>query len=124
VHDEFDMNCEIKIMVVIHLTKLKNLVGKKVVGVNGESIGEVKDVEFDTTDTTNWRISSMEVKLNDKAAMELGLKASGRSVGGLSRNTGTDTAYLPVELISAMGDVITVNKTLNEMTEGHLIHAH
>jgi hypothetical protein len=51
------------------------------------------------------------------AAMELGLKASGRSVGGLSQNTGTDTAYLPVELVSALGDVITVNKTLNEMTK-------
>ena len=51
-------------MVVIILTKLKNLVGKKVVGVNGESIGEVKDVEFDTT---NWRISDMELKLDEKA---------------------------------------------------------
>ncbi len=108
-------------MVVIILTKLKNLVGKKIVGVNGESIGEVKDVEFDTA---TWRISAMELKLDEKAAMALGLKSSGRSMAGLSRNTGTDTAYLPVELISAMGDIITVNKTLNEMTEGHLIHAH
>jgi sporulation protein YlmC with PRC-barrel domain len=40
------------------LAKLKNIVGKKVVGVNGDSIGEVKDVEFDTT---TWKTSDLEV---------------------------------------------------------------
>ena len=102
------------------LVRLKMLVGKKVVGVNGESIGEVKDVEFDTT---TWKITDIELKLGDKAAMMLGLKGSGRNFGGL-RSTGTDTAYMPVEIISSIGDVVTVNKSLNDMTEGHLIHAH
>jgi sporulation protein YlmC with PRC-barrel domain len=102
------------------LAKLKNIVGKKVVGVNGDSIGEVKDVEFDTT---TWKTTDLEVKLNDKAAMMLGLKGSGRSIGGL-RSTGTDTVYMPVEIISAISDVVTVNKTLNEMAESHVMHAH
>jgi hypothetical protein len=55
--------------------------------------------------------------------MTLGLKGSGRSMGGL-RSTGTDTAYMPVEIISAISDVVTVNKTLNEMAEGHIMHSH
>ncbi len=100
------------------LVSLNLLTGKKVVGVNGDDIGEVKDVEFDMN---KWTISDLQVKLSDKAAVELGLKTHSGGMVGISRSKGSDRVYMPVELISAVGDVITINKSLIEITEGKLV---
>ncbi len=96
---------------------MNDLKGKKVVGVNGDAIGEVKDVEFDLT---TWSITSVLLKLSDKAAAELGYKVSG-SIGPLSLTHGHRSVFMPVELISAISDVITINKTLLEITKDHLV---
>jgi sporulation protein YlmC with PRC-barrel domain len=100
------------------LVSVNNLTNKKVVGVNGDAIGEVKDVEFDMT---TWRITNLQLKLSDKAASELGYTKTSRSLGSLSLVQGSKTVFMPVELISAVSDVITINKTLLEITEGHLV---
>jgi sporulation protein YlmC with PRC-barrel domain len=100
------------------LVGLNLLTGKKVIGVNGDELGEVKDVEFDMG---KWTISDILVKLSDKAAVELGFKTHGGSIVGISRSKGSDTVYMPVELVSAVGDVITINKSLIEIAEGKLV---
>jgi sporulation protein YlmC with PRC-barrel domain len=102
---------------VIFLVSVNDLKGKKIVGVNGDAIGEVKDVEFDLT---TWRVTNVLLKLSDKAAVELGYKISG-SVGPLSLTHGHRSVFMPVELISAISDVITINKTLLEITKDHLV---
>jgi sporulation protein YlmC with PRC-barrel domain len=38
------------------LVSANYLEGKKVVGLNGDAIGEVKDVEFDLT---NWKVTNL-----------------------------------------------------------------
>lgn len=102
----------------ILLGSLNLLTGKKVVSVNGDAIGEVKDAEFDLT---TWKISDLQLKLSDKAAVELGYKTHSGSLAGISRSKGTDTVYMPVELISAVGDVITINKSLIEIAKGKIV---
>ena len=34
---------------------------------------------------------------------------------------GSKSVFMPVELVSAIADVITINKTLLEITEGQLV---
>lgn len=105
-------------LLVIFLVRMNDLKGKKVIGVNGDSIGEVKDVEFDLT---TWKITSILLKLSDKAASELGYKKTSGSLGPLSLTHGGSSVYLPVEIISAISDIITINKTLVEITEDQLV---
>ncbi len=100
------------------MVSVNDLTGKKVVGVNGDAIGEVKDVEFDLT---TWRITSLLLKLTEKAATELGYKKTTGSLGPISMTHGSKSVFMPVELVSAIADVITINKTLLEITEGQLV---
>jgi sporulation protein YlmC with PRC-barrel domain len=92
--------------------------GKKVVGVNGDAIGEVKDVEFDME---TWKITNLLLKLSDKAAAELGYTKTSGSLGALSVTRGSKTVFMPVELISSISDVITINKTLLEIAQSQLL---
>ena len=94
------------------------ITGKKVIGVNGDSIGEVKDAEFDST---SWRIKSLLLELTDKAATELGYTRTSGSVGAISMKRGNRTVFMPIELVASIGDVITVNKTLIEMEQGQFL---
>ncbi len=103
---------------MIFLVSVNELTGKKVVGVNGDSIGDVKDVEFDMQ---TWKITHVLLKLTEKAAVEMGYRKTSGSMGPLSVNRGSNHVFMPVELISAISDVITINKTLLEITEGQLV---
>jgi sporulation protein YlmC with PRC-barrel domain len=94
------------------------LVGKKVVGVNGDAIGEVKDADFDVA---TWKINSLQLKLSDRAATELGYTRTSGSIGALSVTRGSKNVFMPVDLVSSIGDVITVNKTLGEIHEADLL---
>jgi sporulation protein YlmC with PRC-barrel domain len=92
--------------------------GKKVIGMNGDAIGEVKDTEFDSS---TWRIKSLLLRLTDKAATELGYTRTSGSVGSISMRRGNKTVFMPVELVASIGDVITVNKTLIEIEQGQFL---
>lgn len=100
------------------MASAKDLTGKKVIGLNGDSIGQVKDVEFDTR---TWKINEILLKLSDKAATELGYKKTSGTLGALSLTHGNKSVYMPVAYISSISDVITINKTLIEITEDHLV---
>jgi sporulation protein YlmC with PRC-barrel domain len=100
------------------LVSINELTGKKVVGVNGDAIGDVKDVEFDMQ---TWKITYLMLKLTDRAAVEMGYRKTSGSMGPLSVNRGNNHVFMPVGLISAISDVITINKTLLEITEGQLV---
>jgi len=100
------------------LVSVNLLNGKKVVGVNGDAVGEVKDIEFDLP---TWKITNLQLKLSDKAAVELGIRKTAGSMGPLSVTRGSNNVYMPVELIAAVSDVITINKTLFEVTQGQLV---
>jgi sporulation protein YlmC with PRC-barrel domain len=94
------------------------LVGKRVVGLNGDAIGEVKDAEFDNR---TWKISDLLVKLSDKAASTLGFTKISGGFGPVTMTRGIRTVYMPVDLVDSVGDFVTVNKTLIEITRGQLL---
>jgi sporulation protein YlmC with PRC-barrel domain len=87
------------------LVSANELSGKKVVSLKGDEIGEVKDVDFDIS---KWQVTHLQMKLSSKAAVSLGYK----------KTIGSYTVCMPVEIISSVGDVVTINKTLLELAEG------
>lgn len=85
------------------MVSIDEINGKKVIGKQGYDLGEVKGVE---ADTSRWQITHLHVKLSDKAADELGFKKRFRS----------STVCMPVSLVEAVGDVVTMSSTLTELS--------
>jgi sporulation protein YlmC with PRC-barrel domain len=78
--------------------------GKKVVSIKGDDIGEVKDVDFDIE---KWQVTHIRLKLSNKAAVALGYK----------KTIGSYEVCMPVSLVTSIGDVVTINKTLVEIAQ-------
>ncbi len=84
------------------MVNVAELVGKKVVSFKGDEIGKITDIMFDIK---KWQITHLQLKLVTKAAVALGFK----------KTIGSYTVCMPVELISSIGDIITISKTLLEI---------
>jgi sporulation protein YlmC with PRC-barrel domain len=89
---------------VIVLISFSQLLGKQVIGTGGFIIGEVKGASIDEK---TWRVPQIYVKLTDKAATELGFKKRFRS----------STVSIPITMIQAVGDVVTMAPPLKELSE-------
>jgi sporulation protein YlmC with PRC-barrel domain len=89
---------------VVVLVGLDTLVGKKVITAKAYILGEVKGAEVDVD---NWRITHLQVKLTDNAATDLSFKKRFRS----------STVCMPVTLIKAVGEVVTIDKSLEELSK-------
>ncbi|MCW3976346.1 MAG: hypothetical protein NWE77_00265 [Candidatus Bathyarchaeota archaeon] len=81
------------------------LMGRKVISEDAFTLGEVAGAEVDTR---SWQITHMHVKLTDEATRELGFKKP--FLGHL-------TVCLPVTLVKAFGDVVTLGNALQELKE-------
>ncbi len=79
------------------------LIGKKVIGVNAYMLGEVTGADVDTT---KWQITHLHVSLTDEATRELGFKKP---------FLGSVIVCLPIGLIQATGDVVSLNKSVEEL---------
>ena len=88
---------------VIILSSFDEILGKDVIGTKGYNLGTVKGAEVNVVD---WRITHLHVKLSSQAADELGFKKRFRS----------STVCMPVSYISAVGDVVTLNRALTEIS--------
>ncbi len=86
------------------LVSVNSLSGKNVIGAGGTIIGEVVGAEVSTS---TWQISTLQVKLSATASESLGFKKRFRS----------STVCMPVSLVSAVGDVITINIDLNTLSQ-------
>jgi sporulation protein YlmC with PRC-barrel domain len=75
----------------------------KVITAKAYILGEVRGIE---ADVDNWRITHLQVKLTDKAATDLGFKKRFRS----------STVCMLVTLIKAIGHVVTIDKSLEELS--------
>jgi sporulation protein YlmC with PRC-barrel domain len=87
------------------LVSANELSGKKVVSFKGDEIGEIRDVDFDIS---KWQVTHLQMKLSNKAAVSLGYK----------KTIGSFTVCMPVDIITSVGDVVTINKTLLELAAG------
>ena len=84
------------------LVDVDKLKGKKVIGGKANTLGEVNGAEVNTE---KWTVTHLHIKLTDEAATQLGFKKRFRS----------SAVCLPVTLITAVGDVVTVNKSIEEL---------
>ncbi len=89
---------------MIVLVNVDELSGKNVIGLGGSILGEVKGAQVNTK---TWQVTNLEVKLSSVASEELGFKKRFRS----------STVCMPVSLVSAVGDVITVGRSLDELSK-------
>jgi sporulation protein YlmC with PRC-barrel domain len=85
------------------LVSVDKLNGKNIIGTGGAILGEVKGAEINTS---TWQMTHLQVKLSNQASENLGFK----------RRFGSSTVCMPVSLISAIGDVITINRSLDELS--------
>lgn len=85
------------------MVSVSKLMGKRVIAANAYTLGEVHGADVDTA---NWQITHMHVGLTDEATRELGFRKP---------LLGHVIACLPINLIQAIGDVITLNKSLPEL---------
>ena len=82
---------------------IDKLVGMKVITAKAYIFGEVNGAGVDVD---NWRITHLHVKLTDKAAIDLGFKKRFRS----------STVCMPITLINEVGEVVTIDKSLEELS--------
>lgn len=85
------------------LVIFSKLVGKKVIGANAYMLGEVTGADVDTE---KWQITHLHVSLTDEATLELGFRKP---------FLGSVIVCLPVNIIQAIGDVISLSKSITEL---------
>lgn len=85
--------------------KTNKIDGMQVVTQDATNIGEVSGTEVDTK---KWKLTNIFVELENEAAVKLDLKKP---------IIGHVTICIPVEQIEAIGDVITLNKTVEQLKE-------
>ena len=85
------------------MVTFSKLVGKKVIGANAYTLGEVTGADVDTE---KWQIVNLHVSLTDEATLELGFRKP---------FLGSVIVCLPVNIIQATGDVISLNKSIVEL---------
>jgi sporulation protein YlmC with PRC-barrel domain len=77
--------------------------GKKVIGSNAVTLGELHGADLDTE---KWQITHLHVGLTDEACRELGFRKPW---------LGSVVVCLPVNLVQAIGDVVTSNRSVMEL---------
>ena len=85
------------------LTSVSELNGKKVIDTGAFALGEVEGAEFDGK---NWQITNLQVKLTGEATERFGFKKP---------MMGHPVVLLPVTVISAVADVVSLNKSIEEL---------
>lgn len=82
---------------------ISKLIGKKVIGADAYMLGEVTGADVDVE---KWQITHLHVSLTDEATRELGFKKP---------FLGSVIICLPINLIQATGDIISLNKSVKEL---------
>jgi len=79
--------------------------GKKVVGTDGNILGEVDGIDIDIS---NWKANALYVSLNDKATAELRLRRSFLA---------KIVVCLPTKLVEAVGEIITLKEPISSLED-------
>ena len=83
--------------------KASSLNGKKVITANAYTLGEVGGVHVNPDE---WTVTHLDVTLTKETTKELEFKKP---------ILGSIAICLPVNIVEALGDVITLNKSLQEL---------
>lgn len=90
------------------MVSAENIRGKKVIGIKGLFIGNVEDLDIDTS---SWRATHIRIHLTDEVAKQLGYKTS------LLNIRSNPVISLPVEAIDQVGDVLTIKDSFKEIKD-------
>lgn len=85
------------------MVTFSKLLGKKVIGANAYTLGEMLGADVDTD---KWQVTHLHVSLTDEATRELGFRKP---------FLGAVVVCLRVNLVQAIGDVFTLNKGVQEL---------
>ena len=85
------------------MINVSKLIGRKVITADAFTLGEIDGAKVDTE---RWQVTHLDVSLSDEATRELGFKKP---------LLGSVKVCLPVTLIQAFGDLVTLNKPLQEL---------
>lgn len=85
------------------MIKVNKLNGMKVITTDALTIGEVNGAEVDTE---SWQITHLHVALTNETTKELGFKKP--LLGHLA-------VCMPIRVVKSTGDVITLNKRLEQL---------
>lgn len=80
----------------------EKIIGLQVITLGAHILGEVKGARINTK---TWAVEYLNVKLADIAANRLGMKKRFRS----------PTISVPVSMVNAVAELVTLNKTLEEL---------
>ena len=86
---------------------VRKLVGKQVFSSDARSVGEVGGVYVEPN---SWKITHLAVDLDDDAIDVFEFKKPRTSLFSMV------SVCLPIEIVQAVGDVVTLNKTLDELS--------
>ena len=85
------------------MTSVSELNGKKVIGAGAFTLGEVEGAEFDAK---SWQITDLQVQLTSEAKERFGFKKPTLS---------HVVVLLPVILVKAVGDVVSLGGSIEEL---------
>jgi len=91
------------------LVSLDRFEGKKVIASGGQIVGEVKDAEINPN---TWHVTHLQVKLTSAASGKFRFKKRFR----------TQTVCMPVNLVSTISDVVTIQTSLDELNKNTHIY--
>lgn len=83
--------------------RVDDLIGRAVVGAGAQVVGEVCDVQFDER---TMKFTDICIKLNENALESMGIKKP---------RFGSVRVDIPIEVVKAIGDVVSVDKTAQEL---------
>jgi sporulation protein YlmC with PRC-barrel domain len=86
--------------ILVSSTKLK---GKKVIGANGNVVGEVEGLDVESS---NWQVTGLQVGLTDDAAKELGFKRPFFS---------KVVIIIPSNIVSLVGNFINIDESIENL---------
>ena len=84
------------------MINFEKIIGLQVITLDAHILGDVKGARIDTK---LWDIKYLNVKLSEKAADRLGMK----------KRFGSSTISIPVGLVQAVGELVTLIKTMEEL---------
>ena len=83
--------------------KAANLNGKQVITSEAQVLGEIEGIEIDVT---TWKVTHLHVSLLKNIIKKFNFKKP---------LFGSVTVYLPINVVNAIGDVISLNKSIADL---------
>jgi sporulation protein YlmC with PRC-barrel domain len=90
------------------LVSVEKLVGMQIISSKAHVLGELSGIEIKTE---NWQITHLHVKLDNEAAVKLGVKKRFRS----------SKICIPISIVKAVGELITIDASFEDLQNSYEI---